>query len=1455
MDFIAWLCAGPSETKTKQNGRVHYASLKVNKRILSSWLTSDEDFASADMLAQHVLGAITCKAAFVYDASCVLTQVQNAQRLHWRDRGVPEGDLWYFKVVDCVFFAEPLPAGHFINHSKSKVYDIISEDSAAELALYVNPRPDWLDEGPRLCFKVPPRIAYLFLNQGWRDMCLPSPFIRGPWHLAAWKLDSMEHAFTRAFHGLQAAGARVVLPDGQRHFNLTDCRNLADDLRSYLGQVSEDSVPEIMQWIRQLQNTSDNLEVPLVATSQKFHRLIDFILLCDLLKDVGSAKEVINRALELTLPKSLLEIAKIHLEQQRFFDKGEISRFRIVLDVAFMLLQRVFSWVKFMKGERTSRFLMWDSSPQFSRDYEMIRIVSIPQARLWNVFAAVTRMSSMWLDTEAGDMAMVKLDAAKTLDEALQAEEAALMRTCEDVLRPHICPAVILGFGATSLSHKFHTLCHALRLEQLTGASLEGCSREFVSVTSDFGVEHMLGRVARVNVSELCPHFEDADDQAVQSLVKSVLTREDLSSEFILEEPDVRHAVPLGESVESDELEGPVIQPVLLADAGVEPSDLLEPLPVDPVSDPEEDVVGHDPGIPAAVFEEVPPSPCLDFTDMLSFPGLHHVLDNAINGIAGAMPNYKEFIHLASRLCKFLHSNETRDILLERCFGDPVGMQFREDFRQFKGHIFPGRWGTVAFSNWLCVSTLGLKSHPALANIRQKRNAFRDKVMAQVVYHADAMTLYTLPVPDLPMVPDDPGDPGVSGLDDAGDEDRDDEDDDGCGVGPVNNSEDDDAASDSAASQCAMDGHDDVGRIAAFDPKTASLKALVNSRAGDSEALLQKLMLQRLSEVLPEHGGQFLSIPFPEKAMRSLAAVLKLDNKLTFEPGNAKLRQSKVALDATLSPRHDFTADARSLLFFKVVRNNPMQLKRNKVPGEHGFASRDVIVAPHKLYDIDAGKKQVTVQAVALQKPASEARSMSTSSFVLSLQSLECQQLAELRTWEKRTSLKYIIKPNDLPSLSGWSKHQHEASGILLEELMESSDGVRGTFWRLASERKEILKIFADLDWVTQTAAGLWTLTSLGKQNIEVCCVLHEPRPILDLREGVEHAELSSWELIVALDRAGFEHTVKNKSKQDRDYDPADARSKVWYSKPNADTVVRPYLLCLLKGDVPVPHWKPAALYTALLNGEEYQPKKSVKMQHFAEDDMDAGSLVCPEKAVRRGTASKKKTSQREASPEVSREHGEEARELPSRSPAPADVDTSLMQRDQPAEGSDHDETTGSTSSSSSSSSSKSGSSDGSSSSSSSSSEEEHGDRAPAAARASNPNAGFRFGLNHVTQVFKDGAAIGFEMICHHPLHKQGAQKCRKKLNAVTRDRSEPETLRMLKAWGAWGAEVASRSEHQQVWDKVVEAWKDGTLPEEIPEFSKFKTNFKKRASKPKAKAEAKPKSGPERPAKRVRSS
>ena len=117
--------------------------------------------------------------------------------------------------------------------------------------------------------------------------------------------------------------------------------------------------------------------------------------------------------------------------------------------------------------------------------------------------------------------------------------------------------------------------------------------------------------------------------------------------------------------------------------------------------------------------------------------------------------------------------------------------------------------------------------------------------------------------------------------------------------------------------------------------------------------------------------------------------------------------------------------------------------------------------------------------------------------------------------------------------------------------------------------------------------------------------------------------------------------------------------------------------------------------------------------------------------------------------------------------------------------------------------------------------------------RRVNENQSFKLGLNHVTQVYKDGVFQGWELTCHHPDHKCGSSKCRKKVKAKTRDRSQSLTLKMLETWSFWGCSVASRKEHADLWKAVVQAAKDGTLPQSVPPVTAF--------TKPAAAAKAKP--------------
>ena len=1389
----AWFLAGPKKVK-RANTDVGYGQrrldVSVHPKLLDTWMGA-EDIPAADALAQHVIGVFSCRPDFIYDCGCILTETQRAQRLHWKHWGVQDKDLWFLQVQDVAILNEPLPCMQFLQHSKASVFDILSEDVVAELELYLqdipNGRPDWLEGSPRLCLKVPPRVAHLLLHHRWRSVCFPSPFVRGRFQVAEWKLDMLGHGFARAFEGLQAP-QRVPQDAETGMFSLEDCQNLADDIRSVLCQLPEDKQEELLPWLQQLQNSSDSISGQHML-SEKFVRMLDFVMLCELLHDVSQAREVIQRSVKLCLPAALHHVADMFLKENRLFDKGQVSRFRVTFDVAFMLFQQAASWTtRFLQGQKTARYLMWDSSPQYRRDYEMIRVVSIPELQLINLFQAFDEMALMWLEGDDVEGALV--EGSLHDNEASQREES-LMRDMQCAMRPHVLPAVLLGFGATSLAHKFHALAHAFRLEQFNARALDSYCREFVSVTSDFGVEHMLGQVDQTDISSVCQFFDDPDNDFIQRVLRLASTLQPGAAQAIFEDPAAAsHIVDLqviaGPPSDMNEFDSDGHNGLNAVDLELG-EDLLDSPQNDPIAlDGEGE--GPNEGVPREIFEEAPPVPCMDFTNMLSFPGVHHVLDNAVNGMSGVMRNYDELIAQAAKLCKFLKNSETRDILLERCFACPVGVQFRQAIREFTGNIYPGRWGTVAFSipqlqelehalrwgwdkdrylldanarrgavvsivedvdkaigsaffwawlrvvnmlvkvvrrttawiegcschwplfrrakrdnilippkvrrrwlkcpmrglrafelcngeflevagilcensavqllhelpaditaedraslvsefdaarahlcfylsmklhamqewpwkicalahpdrdvahdvlrealatpfvdarlallqgplrplcarwlagesllsdgmskllvlvaelrfipinerpaealhrqtklhgrsrpchsvglmslkqrmpeiksllqdqpcvlqdlaqlchevrnNWLSVCSLGLQGHPSLHGLRRGRNSFRHPMMAQVIYHADPQTLYSIPVPEIAMRPGAPPPPPPGGDDD----DDDDEADDDARDGQASEGDGGDGGDIHAADSGDDDADDGPGDEAGSDPDDSDfpdqrgLRHMLQRQTSESKLLLHALMIQRLCAALKD-DAHFLSLPYPATAMRTLASALQMPNQPGYQGGSdinldAELRirpeaGTELPIEATLAHKKKLSVAARALMFFKVVRSNPGSLKRNKVQNEVGFSAADMVVAPHRLCQIQFAKKQMAVEATALQMPARPRESIPGSSVIISFSVLECEQLAQLRVWDSSTRLECFIKADLLPESGKWSADMKEAAAVLLSELVETPAGVHERFWRLAAERKKLLQVLHGHGWVEKHEATLQEL-------------------------------------------------------------------------------------------------------------------------------------------------------------------------------------------------------------------------------------------------------------------------------------------------------------------------------------------------------------------------------------------
>ena len=267
-----------------------------------------------------------------------------------------------------------------------------------------------------------------------------------------------------------------------------------------------------------------------------------------------------------------------------------------------------------------------------------------------------------------------------------------------------------------------------------------------------------------------------------------------------------------------------------------------------------------------------------------------------------------------------------------------------------------------------------------------------------------------------------------------------------------------------------------------------------------------------------------------------------------------------------------------------------------------------------------------------------------------------------------------------------------------------------------------------------------------------------------------------------------------------------------------------------------VPHWKPNAFYSAMLAGRTYEPKtRPVKILVYDENDMEPETLPPP--------ASKRRASVKKRSPPPKSCSGSDLEDMDmeehpqpsSSSKAVGLPEPSSSSKPVPVQAADVVAGSSGVSSSGSSSESDSSSSSSSSSASTASACENVAAKPERAARTSNPNQSFAFGLNHVTQVFKDGVAVGWEMQCHHPGHKRGSVKCRKHVKAVTRARDEETTLRMLKTWAAWGATVPTRQAHADLWQQVVAAAGNGTLPEDVAPVLSFRSRRAKAVAKPAA--------------------
>ena len=101
-------------------------------------------------------------------------------------------------------------------------------------------------------------------------------------------------------------------------------------------------------------------------------QIIQLVLLSTHLRDCGDLRKVVLDACKIVLPASIFSSVRGFVDDSlKIPSKGDLSRARLYIDVMHMLWWRCFKFQAHREGH--VRYLAWDSSPQFGRDYKNIR--------------------------------------------------------------------------------------------------------------------------------------------------------------------------------------------------------------------------------------------------------------------------------------------------------------------------------------------------------------------------------------------------------------------------------------------------------------------------------------------------------------------------------------------------------------------------------------------------------------------------------------------------------------------------------------------------------------------------------------------------------------------------------------------------------------------------------------------------------------------------------------------------------------------------------------------------------------------------------------------------------------------------------------------------------------------------------------------------------------------------
>ena len=563
------------------------------------------------------------------------------------------------------------------------------------------PLPDWIQASETPVFSVPGLFASLVVMGLADSILIPSPRCR-----------IRVFAWTNWRPPRQLEESMIASQDPMFVDDEVDAAFTQSRVQMFLHtlRVAISHPPGRQQLSSMIQHCHANIasfemeKFPQVGITA-FEELLNVVLLADLLRNANDLRDCMESSARLLLPVAQLPEVLERLNQSQHLGKGvkcvksSVSRARLILDVGMMLRQRCLHERARINGVSYIYYIAWDSSPQYNRDYEMVLLTSVNKAELVPMHQAYSRLHKFW----GGSLDEVEATIAADQEEEAMREELQLMVGIRSALREHVLPVVLIGFGNCSFARKVESLVHALRLERWGNADVVDMLRNLVACMQDLGVERGFPRMMPIFIDDLIPWFIEPPAGAIGKATSFVCSDRREEGEEKDDRADGGDAVFEEAAPGQCVFEDPVFEGVGEDHGNAMLPDEEDELGIGVFEDPVFEGVGEDHGNAMLPDEEDefgmsdPRHSLADVSQVLDAPPLHHIIDNATEGLGTAMKDWEPTVDAATLICKLVGRRDHRPRLLQRCFSSDIGATYIPALQKFRGHIFRGRWGTVAF--------------------------------------------------------------------------------------------------------------------------------------------------------------------------------------------------------------------------------------------------------------------------------------------------------------------------------------------------------------------------------------------------------------------------------------------------------------------------------------------------------------------------------------------------------------------------------------------------------------------------------------------------------------------------------------------------------------------------------------------------------------------------------------